>query len=271
MSTPPLVIVGCGAAKQSVRTTAGQMYVGSYHRACRRAAAAATTPARTLILSAAHGLLRLDDEIDPYNLRMGQPGAVGADQVLRQATTQGLLDETPIVLAGTAYTSVASTVWPTAHTPLAGVGGMGKQLAALARHAQDPASLLPYRAPTPGPDLIRPGLRVEALPERSSPKNGGRYGGTIVAVTERNVVVACHDGITRRFPTSDLIVSGAPLLVEAWKHLGYIDPTTKGRTTDDWEWLDWTVAEHLAYPKATPRAASTDAAEGASVEAVGAT
>jgi hypothetical protein len=37
-----------------------------------------------------------------------------------------------IVLAGRAYTTAALTVWPHATTPLAGAGGLGRQLAVLA-------------------------------------------------------------------------------------------------------------------------------------------
>jgi uncharacterized protein DUF6884 len=57
-----------------VRAPAGRLYSGSYHLACRRAAAALTEPDGILILTALHGLLQLDRVIAPYELRMGQPG-----------------------------------------------------------------------------------------------------------------------------------------------------------------------------------------------------
>lgn len=246
LTTPPLVIVGCGATKHPTRAPAGQMYLGGYHRACRRVAAQVTNPARTRILSALHGLLTLDAVIDPYDLRMGQPGSTTVDQVRAQAASEGLLDaETVIVLAGSAYANVVKAVWPHAHTPLAGVGGLGKQLAALAKMADQPRLALPYVPPTPGPGLIRPGVAVEAIPE-VAPKTGGRYGGTLVAVTGRTAVVDCHDGYQRRFPTEHLLLNHAQMLLDAWHHLGYIDPTT-GRPTTDWEWLDWTIADHLHH------------------------
>ena len=73
-SLQPLVMVPCGSRKtQLPQAPAGQLYIGSYHLACRRAAAVLTTPDRILILSAMHGLLPLDRVIAPYELRMGDP------------------------------------------------------------------------------------------------------------------------------------------------------------------------------------------------------
>jgi hypothetical protein len=126
----------CGARKLTEPAPAGQLYTGSYHLACRRAAAALTTPDRILILSALHGLLPLDQVTTPYELRMGQPGSIGAAALRRQAEQLDLVDELQvIVLAGRAYTTAALTVWPHASTPLAGAGGLGRQLAVLSRIA----------------------------------------------------------------------------------------------------------------------------------------
>jgi hypothetical protein len=137
-SLQPLVIVACGSRKtQLPQAPAGQLYIGGYHVACRRAAAVLTTPDRILILSALHGLLPLDRVIAPYELRMGQPGSVTPDVLRRQAAQLQLVDEARvIVLAGAAYTAAARQVWPHATAPLAGVGGLGHQLARLARIAR---------------------------------------------------------------------------------------------------------------------------------------
>jgi hypothetical protein len=121
----------CGARKLAEPAPAGQLYTGSYHQACRRAAAALTTPDRILILSALHGLLPLEQVIAPYELRMGQPGSIAASALRRQAEQLHLVDEQQvIVLAGQAYTTAALAAWPAAATPLA--GGLGRQLAVLA-------------------------------------------------------------------------------------------------------------------------------------------
>ena len=66
----------CGSRKLDRPAPAGEMYVGSYDRACARAAAA--RGGRVLIISAKHGLLDPATVIEPYDLRMGQPGSVTA-------------------------------------------------------------------------------------------------------------------------------------------------------------------------------------------------
>lgn len=242
----PLVIVGCGASKQPHPTTAGEMYLGGYHRAARAVAAELTTPARTFVLSARHGLLSLSDTISPYDLRMGQAGSVTVQQVRQQAARRNLLDARPVVvLAGRRYAQVVRGVWPHAHAPLEGVGGLGKQLHALGEMRRDPSTALPYEPPSPGPSLIAPGLAVESTPA-ASPKVGGRYMGTLVTVGAKTSLVDCVDGTTRRFDNTELTVWAPPLLVAAWNHLGYFDPATGGATTGGWEWLGWTVADHLA-------------------------
>ncbi|MEO6701716.1 MAG: DUF6884 domain-containing protein [Jatrophihabitantaceae bacterium] len=144
-SLRPLVIIPCGAKKASGISPAGQLYLGGYHLACRRLADRLTSPDRILILSARHGLLRLDELIAPYEQRLDQPGAITAGELARQAARLGLRHEAYVViLAGRAYTRLALTIWPAAATPLAGVGSMGNQLRWLAHTARhpDPSSLV---------------------------------------------------------------------------------------------------------------------------------
>lgn len=123
----PLVIIPCGSPKANHPAAAGDLYIGHYHRSCRRAANALTPPGRILVLSALHGLLRLDEVIAPYELRVGEPGSVTAAQ-LREQARQLSVDREPtvIVLAGRAYTEAACAIWPDALTPLADAGGMGQ-------------------------------------------------------------------------------------------------------------------------------------------------
>jgi hypothetical protein len=104
---------------------------------CRRAAVALTDPDRVLILSALYGLLTLDRVIAPYELRMGQAGSIGLGALRHQAGQLQLVDEPQvIVLAGSTYTAAARGVWPHATAPLAGAGGLGRQLAVLASIAR---------------------------------------------------------------------------------------------------------------------------------------
>ncbi|WP_327596941.1 DUF6884 domain-containing protein [Streptomyces chartreusis] len=152
-AAPParVVVIPCGGAKQAQAAPAGELYTGGYHRACRRAADALTAQGgTTLVLSALHGLVTLDQVLEPYDLRMGQPGSVTPARLAEQARALGLDRATDVtVLGGAAYTAAALTVWPQAATPLAGLGGMGYQLQALAAIAAGAAPAAPATPPTP--------------------------------------------------------------------------------------------------------------------------
>ncbi|WP_214514939.1 DUF6884 domain-containing protein [Rhodococcus sp. WY5] len=125
---PPLVVVPCGAAKAPCAAPAGELYRGSYHRLCLRAAKALTSPDFIRILSAKHGLLALDTVVEPYDLRLGKPGSITAEDLVAQAGQQGLLGHREVaILAGRDYTRIARAVWPQASAPLSGTRGIGEQ------------------------------------------------------------------------------------------------------------------------------------------------
>jgi hypothetical protein len=123
-----IVIIPCGAKKRSVKSQAYAMYIGSYFKANLHYALSIAKKENIYILSAKYGLLRLQDEISPYNIRMGQPGCVSGRFVKRQADEMGILEEDVICLGGRDYTSVMREIWPGCSTPLKGTGGMGKQM-----------------------------------------------------------------------------------------------------------------------------------------------
>jgi hypothetical protein len=123
-----IVIIPCGAKKLDHRTRAGSLYVGAYFRACKRAAFVLAPQSQILILSARYGLLGLDDEVEPYDLRMGQAGSVSIEVVRGQAEQRSLLDAEVIALGGRRYTDIACAVWPCCRTPLAGLGGLGQHM-----------------------------------------------------------------------------------------------------------------------------------------------
>ncbi|MFG2404237.1 DUF6884 domain-containing protein [Streptomyces brevispora] len=145
----PVVVIPCGAAKLPHNAPARELYTGSYHRACARAAATLAGGSGTvLILSALYGLTPLDRVIAPYDLRMGQAGSVTGDQLRDQARALGVdRAEDVVILAGATYTAAAREVWPEASTPLAGLGGMGYQLQWLATLAAGETATLPPAAP----------------------------------------------------------------------------------------------------------------------------
>lgn len=132
-----VVIVACGAKKEGP-AAAGALYVGSYHRAMRRAADALTRDGgRVLILSALHGLVELDTVLAPYDMRMGEPGSVTASTLRDQAAALGLDGAEVTVLGGRAYVEAVHQVLPDALAPLAGSRGIGEQLGRLAAIYRD--------------------------------------------------------------------------------------------------------------------------------------
>lgn len=133
-----VVVVSCGGRKADGPAVAGELYTGSYHRAMRRAADALTRDGgRVLILSARYGLVELDELLAPYELRLGDAGAVSAERVREQAEALGVADEAVTVLGGRAYVELAREVWVDAEAPLAGSRGICEQLGRLARIYRD--------------------------------------------------------------------------------------------------------------------------------------
>ncbi|MFY7069044.1 DUF6884 domain-containing protein [Nocardiopsis changdeensis] len=130
----PLVVIPCSARKGTAAAPARELYTGSYHRMCARAAEALTARGgRVLILSARHGLISPYTVLSPYEHRMGQHGDVSAERLRAQAAALGAADAPEVViLAGRAYAEAARAVWPSARTPLAGTRGIGQQRARLA-------------------------------------------------------------------------------------------------------------------------------------------
>ncbi|MGY4963680.1 DUF6884 domain-containing protein [Streptomyces sp. 900105245] len=122
-----IVVVGCGKAKQDRRVIAGAMYVGTFHGSCRETAKALLQDGgRLYILSAAHGLLDLSTEIDPYDITVGDPGSVSPDFVQAQVRARGIESADVTVLAGSKYVALARQSWPALEAPLAGAAGIGE-------------------------------------------------------------------------------------------------------------------------------------------------
>lgn len=115
-----ICIIPCGKAKQEHASPAHAMYIGGYHKMCRRYAQTFANNDRIFILSAKYGLLANDDIVQPYSLTLGQAGAVTAYYVIQQAQRFGILDETCVALGGVRYTKLCQEVWQAASVPLFG-------------------------------------------------------------------------------------------------------------------------------------------------------
>jgi hypothetical protein len=88
----PLVVIPCGGAKLESSAPAGELYTGAQHRLARQAGdvLAAQLGARVMILSARHGLVDLDQVLAPYDVTVGDPGAVTRAQVAAQLAALGV-------------------------------------------------------------------------------------------------------------------------------------------------------------------------------------
>lgn len=91
-------VIPCGGVKLDHAAPAHQLYVGSMFRhtfenATRCAesdTAAGLGPARVLILSALHGLVDPGTVLEPYDMKMGQPGSITVDRLTEQARGFGI-------------------------------------------------------------------------------------------------------------------------------------------------------------------------------------
>ncbi|MFD8706851.1 DUF6884 domain-containing protein [Kitasatospora sp. NPDC059648] len=140
-AAPVVVVIPCSGAKLPTPAEAGRIYTGALHTHARKTADALTAAAggTVLILSALHGLLTLDQVIQPYNHRWTDPGSISEDQLREQAAELGLADAAEVVLlTPSQYTRRAAAVWPHARTPLAhlGIGQQRGRLTEMRRHPE---------------------------------------------------------------------------------------------------------------------------------------
>ena len=125
-----IVIVGCGARKRLYPCRAVEMYCGQYFLACW-AAAVTLAEGNVYILSAKYGLLLPGKVIAPYDLTVGQPGAVTGDEVRAQARELGAAGRPVVALCSARYVQLCRSAWPAVVAPLAGLG-IGQQRHVLA-------------------------------------------------------------------------------------------------------------------------------------------
>ncbi len=152
------------------------MYIGSYHRAARRAADAISAPGdRVMILSARYGLLDPADRILRYEMRLSSRWAITAQGLREQAEQLGVLDTAEVVvLASAAYANLAAQVWPHARLALAGTRGIGDQMARFAALATGRATIADIVLAAPG------GATPEVTPAKTGDLHAvGVHGGKV--------------------------------------------------------------------------------------------
>lgn len=121
-----IVVIGCGAAKLDHAAPAAELYTGQHFRVCRSTAEALAAPGCWFILSARYGLVEPTAVLEPYDLILGQPGAVQWPLVRRQALRLGVYGDRVTALCGAAYADLLFHVFRDVRRPLAGLG-IGQQ------------------------------------------------------------------------------------------------------------------------------------------------
>lgn len=87
------VIIPCVFEKTDYKTKARNLYIGHYFETCMKYAANKTNDKNIFILSAKHGLIALDDLIEPYDMKMGQIGSITDELLKEQAEGFGIIDK----------------------------------------------------------------------------------------------------------------------------------------------------------------------------------
>jgi len=142
----PLVLIPCGAAKLDRAAFAAEVYTSSHFRLGLQAALALTVPERVRIVSARHGLVRLDAWLEPYDATIPTDTAPERDELvatvaaqLAQLEHQGATRYSVSLLPARYQQLVADAArqaQPRVSVPpslLSGLGGIGYQRQALAR------------------------------------------------------------------------------------------------------------------------------------------
>lgn len=126
-------VISCGLRKVSATTAAHRLYTGSYFRAQLEWARSRYPAGRIRILSAKYGLVRLTDQISPYDLKMGMPGSITADRLADQIVEQLPAGATIVTSCGAKYLkplrAAAAMTGYTVVEPFPNAGKMGKKKA----------------------------------------------------------------------------------------------------------------------------------------------
>ena len=79
-----LIIIPCGAAKLDHAAPAAELYTGSMFKDALRTARSMTTDENIRIMSAMHGLVRLDHVIEPYEMKISDKDSVTGYRLVMQ-------------------------------------------------------------------------------------------------------------------------------------------------------------------------------------------
>jgi hypothetical protein len=132
-----VVIISCGAKKLERAAPARDLYIGPYFRAILGYALTIAPAENIFVLSAKYGLVRLQDRLKPYDLKIGAAGGVDIRTVRRQAKRLGITTQKVIALGGSRYVGLIRELWPSAEAQLEGKGGLFQQIAWLRNQTEE--------------------------------------------------------------------------------------------------------------------------------------
>ncbi len=165
----PLVVIACGGKKSDApgKIPADERYTGNYFRACLMASEVMEGP--TMIISAKYGLIPLSEEIENYDVKIGDTNTITVGAVRAQVEALGLEDAQVTILGGEKYVTALRKIWPDAEAPLK--GGIGKQLKQLAEmYEGDPLDEEKPEEEAPERAYQTTLSEVGYLPHRNQPK-----------------------------------------------------------------------------------------------------
>lgn len=123
-------IITCGSKKLTFPTAAQNMYIGSFFKAQLQWAKKHFHEDKIFILSAKYGLLKLNDVIEPYNIKMGDKGSVDLIKISQQIKKYKI--NTKIYSsAGKEYRKLLDKVFINIEYPFMHLKGMGYMIKAM--------------------------------------------------------------------------------------------------------------------------------------------
>ncbi len=103
-----IAIISCGAEKLEGVHKAADLYVGSFFKGNLKAAIAEFGIDNVFILSAKYGLVHASQEIESYNVKMGDEGSISIIELAHQIKELGLDETEAYAFCPKAYWSVLS-------------------------------------------------------------------------------------------------------------------------------------------------------------------
>jgi hypothetical protein len=94
-----VIIIPCGFRKRKVTSPACELYQGPYFKSNLEWARSVSPDDLIFILSAKHGLVKLDHKLEPYDLKMGERGSVGP-HILRHQISELKLEKAKVYAVG---------------------------------------------------------------------------------------------------------------------------------------------------------------------------